>query len=100
MDSCKFLLKKGPNLCTTVNGSAVLIEAVNRNRLDFVDYLVSNADKLGLDLSFKDKAGSNVLYYSARVGNPRIFDRLVKAGCGIKNDANGRSVFMQVAVAI
>ena len=56
-DSFKFLLKKGANVCTTVHGSTVLIEAVNRNRLDFVDYLVSNAAKLGLDIHVTDRWG-------------------------------------------
>ena len=98
MDSFKFLLKKGANICTTVNGSTVLMEAVNRNRPDFVDYLVSNADKLGLDLNVRDKKGCNVVYYAASVGNPDIFGRLVTAGCGVEMDGNGRTVFMQAAL--
>jgi len=53
MDGFKFLLKRGSTICTTVNGSTVLMEAVNRNRLDFVDYLVSNAAKLGLDVQVR-----------------------------------------------
>ena len=98
MDSFKFLLKKGSNICTTVNGSTVLMEAVNRNRLDFVDYLVNNADKLGLDVHVRDRKGSNVLYYAASVGNPEIFHRLIDAGCSVETDANGRTVFMQASV--
>ena len=99
METFKFLLKKGSTLCTTVNGSTVLIEAVNRNRLDFVEYLVSNASKLGLDVRFRDKKGSNVLFYSAAVGNTEIFNCLLEAGCNVENDSNNRTVFMQSALS-
>lgn len=98
MDGFKFLLKRGSTICTTVNGSTVLMEAVNRNRLDFVDYLVSNASKLGLDLQVRDKRGSNVLFYAASVGNPDIFRRLVEAGCSVDTDNCNRTVYMQAAL--
>ena len=98
MESFKFLLKKGSTICTTVNGSTVLMEAVSRNRLDFVEYLVQNADKLGLDVRVRDKRGSNALFYAASVGNTAIFHRLFEAGCTAENDSVSRTVFMQAAL--
>ena len=99
MDTFKFLLKRGSTICATVNGSTVLMEAVVRNRPDFVDYLVANADKLGLDLQVRDKKGSNVLFYAASVGNPEIFHRLVEAGCPVESDVCHRTVLMQAALS-
>ena len=73
------------------------MEAVGRKRLDFVDYLVANASKLGIDVNVRDRRGANALHYAASVGSVEIFQRLLAAGCGMMADDRGRTVLMQAA---
>ena len=46
-------------------------------------HLLESADRLGLDLNHRDKAGNNVLFYAVANGNIAIFQILLNAGNGL-----------------
>jgi len=100
MDSFKFLLKRGDTVCAAVDGTTVLLEAIARRRPDFVRYLVMNASKLGLDVPrTRDSHGRSALFHAIAAGNREIVDRLIEAGCSLKDeDQRGRTIAMEAAV--
>ena len=56
------------------------MEAVGKNRPDFVLYLTTGASTLGIDINQKDKEGNNVLFYTAAGGNLNLLKTLLAAG--------------------
>ena len=83
LEAFKHLIKKGAKLCTSNNGHTVLMEAVGKNRPDFVHYLTTGASTLGIDINQKDKEGNNVLFYTAAGGNLNLLQTLLAAGKSI-----------------
>jgi hypothetical protein len=48
------------------------MEAVGRNRPDFVNFLINGADVDSVDVNQRDKEGNNVLFYAAPGGDLRL----------------------------
>ena len=98
METFKFLLKRGTKVCTAHNGATILMEAVDKKRPEFVDYLLNNAATLGVDITACDKEGNNALFYAAAGGDVIMLERLLKAGCPIKSDLHDRTLLMQAVL--
>ena len=74
------------------------MEAVDKNRREFAEYLLVNASTLGVDLAACDKEGNNVLFYAAAGGQVAMLQRLLGAGCVVQSDAHARTLLMQAAL--
>lgn len=49
-------------------------------QLEFVKYLLSAAETLGIDINHKDKSGNNVLFYAVANGHIHMLQTLLNAG--------------------
>ena len=92
------LLRRGAKLSAAANGASILMEAVDKRRLDFLDFLLDRAPSLGIDLNHKDAEGNNVLFYAASTGNSAIFLKLLHAGCAVESDFHNRNLVMQACL--
>ena len=54
------------------------MEAVDKGRVDMVEYLVRTAAVLELDLNHTDQDGANVLFYCAASGRLNLLRLLLK----------------------
>ena len=80
LEAFKHLIKRGAKMCAGNNGHTVLMEAVGKNRPDFVHFLVNGAGGLTVDVNQVDKEGNNVLFYAAAGGNLGLLKMLISAG--------------------
>ncbi len=76
----------------------MLMEAVDNNKLDLIDFLLARARSLGIDVTHTDKEGNNILYYAAANGSLPVFRKLLGAGCSLDSDNNNRNLLMQTAL--
>jgi ankyrin repeat protein len=99
MEAFSLLLKRGVRPKSAHNGATLLMEAVDKNRADFVSFLLGHSHNgIAVDVTHKDDQGNNVLFYAAAAGNLGVIKDLLKAGCPVENDAFGRSILMQAVL--
>ena len=75
MESFKYLLKRGARVCSALNGSTMLMEAVDKDKGEFVRQILSTSKTLGIDVNQRDKDGNGALFYAAAAGNTELFKR-------------------------
>ena len=99
MESFRLLLKKGVKVTSAHNGGTLLMEAVDKNRTDFVSFLLGHSHTgMAVDVNQRDEQGNNALFYAAAAGNLEICQQLLQAGCPVENDKYNRTVLMQAAL--
>ena len=99
MEAFRLLLKRGAKVTSAHNGGTLLMEAVDKNRADFVSFLLGNSHMgMAVDVTQRDEQGNNALFYAAAAGNLDICQQLLQAGCPVENDKYNRTILMQAAL--
>ncbi|ELT90932.1 hypothetical protein CAPTEDRAFT_220592 [Capitella teleta] len=99
VEAFSMLLKRGVRPRSAHNGATLLMEAVDKNRTDFVSFLLGHSHNgMAVDVAHKDDQGNNVLFYAAAAGNLAVIKDLLKAGCPVENDKFQRNILMQAVL--
>ena len=92
----EMLLEQGAVLCKHKEGSNIMMAAAKKGKLEMLRYLVSNAERLGLDIKDADHEGGNLATYAAGYGHKEVFDYAIELGVPIVLMSNGRTLLMLV----
>ncbi|CAH1796499.1 unnamed protein product [Owenia fusiformis] len=99
LDVFKYLLSHGATPLPAKNGVTCLIESIDKSKDDFVDYIIDNSEKLGIDLHESDDQGAHCLFYAAATGHIDLAKVLISRGLKANDDKQKRSVLMQSALS-
>lgn len=79
-----FVLINDPNLdINTQSDQMPLHLCIKEEKMQIFDYLITNREKIGLDIDIYDKCGTTALHYAVLRKKQWAIQSLIKAGCDI-----------------
>jgi ankyrin repeat protein len=96
-DIFQFLVTKATTIHQADDGSNILMVSALKGHHQMVQYLLDNADNIGIDINRKDKKGRNCLFYCVSGGNLDIFDNMLRYGARVEASDDGVTLLIQAA---
>ena len=94
----KALIEQGVRIQTSSEGITLLMQAVAKQRRDYIEHFLSSPKDTFLDIQAKDKDGWNAIFYAVASNYSDVLSLLLDNGASPVAAQDGRNVIMQAAL--
>ena len=76
------------------SGKTILMEAAAAGNFGMINFLIEQANTIGLDILAKDKEGRNALFYAVSSNKEEVFCQMMASGIPVDRNKTGKTVLM------